>query len=255
MFIQTFFILFIFYSLSFTFGFPSTNSSKFELLKTNFNKISNLYFIRELYYFSKERFKEIKKSIILTLKSNVNARMIFLINEKYLVNILEHQFSNISYDLYYVGEINYGTIIELGNYYPGVKIASSADNFYPTINFKCSFLSVNKSIVYALSRKDIGYKTKSCLFYMNQGSFDGLMYNFIPTHTIESMKYSRDYNGCENLAAYALKRDGIEIINLCPKYYALHYHNSNKRSNSRLRINHYDNSYSPNNNFEKYCNF
>ena len=70
------YVIFLYYA-NYTFQ-NYTLLNKFQLLKKNLDKESNLFFIRELYYKSEERFTEIKKSVFLTFNDNPSSRFVFL---------------------------------------------------------------------------------------------------------------------------------------------------------------------------------
>jgi hypothetical protein len=212
---------------------------KFRLIESNLNKSSEVYFIKEYYNSSSDRLSEINYAISKTAELNPNSTVILVISDSSAIDIVRAQFYNISYDAYFVGgEVNYGTTIELGNYYPGIKIVGNTDDLYPAINFTCKYWENSHPVVYAFSRFDDSNHT--CTFFSHI-SYDALMYNFISKETIKSMQFSRDYWGCENVVATALKRDNVTLFNMCPYYYPLHVHKSSSRSGHRIRIDHKDN--------------
>lgn len=226
---------------------------KLRLLKSNLNRTSDIYFISEVNYFTDEvRNSEVMTAISLSVEANPQSRMLLVVstkNETLLENFVYRYLQNISYDIYFCEEVLYGTLLELGNMYPGMKFAGSADDYYPFINFTCSWSfkennEVNaNSIVYALSRLDPATK-QTCSSMMVQGSFDGLLFNYVPESVLKNLRFSRSYFGCENVAAAAFMKESFKIYNLCPFYYPVHFHSALTRP-GRLRINHVDNSNIP----------
>ena len=224
---------------------------KLRLIKSNLNRTSNMYFISELNYVHDDgRNNEAIKAISLTAEANPLSRIILVVstkNETLLENYLYRHLQNISYDVYFCEEVLYGTLLELGNKYPGMKFAGSADDYYPTINFTCSWSikenNIESRVVYALSRLDPPTK-QTCSDMMNQGSFDSLLFNYVPESVLKNLRFSRSYFGCENVAAAAFIKESFHVFNLCPFYYPVHFHSAVGRP-GRLRINHGVNSASP----------
>lgn len=99
--------------------------------------------------------------------------------------------------------------------------------------------------MFALSRNDVlkadknGHiqADKNCDFFKFQGSFDCLLFDFIPKSVLASFRYGREYWGAENVATFILQKNGYKVYNLCKKYFPYHIHMNKSRPSSRIRIN------------------
>ena len=208
---------------------------------------SGLRVIAEVNFeFASPRMEEILEAFRLSLNSNPTMQYIFAVRDLSTIKKMQGSLT-FAHEVWHCTDVLYGTLYDIGNNYPGIKIASSADDWFPPVNFNCSFLTEDKSngIAYLLSREEntqYSHTTIPCEQYAYGGSWDGVMFDVIPPHLLLKMRFPRTYWGCENLGAWVLKEAGYQMYNLCPQYAPIHVHKEATRSDPRVRVNEGSNS-------------
>ena len=191
------------------------------------------------------RFEEIKKAILNTVASNPDVHYIFALKNITVIKYIREHLK-IAHDAWYCPEITYGTLFDIGNLYPGAKIASSADDWYPQLKFKCKFFNArNAPVAYVLSTHhtlELATMNGTCEGPQNYASWDAVMFEYLPPYYLRGMQFGRNYWGCENLAGWIMKEAGFDIYNLCPFYAPLHVHQT-LRVDFRVRVNAMENTH------------
>uniref|UniRef100_A0A0G4I070 Uncharacterized protein n=1 Tax=Chromera velia CCMP2878 TaxID=1169474 RepID=A0A0G4I070_9ALVE len=231
-------------------------SPKFTLIAQNLHRRSGFNFVTEIFSHpaSPTRASELVTAINLSSKSNPGSRYVFLTSdtdwETLERNVLAG-LEEVSYDLYYVGEVSYGTLIEAGNHYPGIKIATNADIAFPPVNFDCNW-ELDPPPVLGFSRADtieLSGEERSCKSYMGVGSYDAIAFTSVKEEALRMLHFGKNYWGTENVAAWVLDKVGQPVHNVCPWYFPIHVHNDKEVGDTRqhrIRING-NNSRSPRN--------
>uniref|UniRef100_A0A0G4FQV5 Uncharacterized protein n=1 Tax=Chromera velia CCMP2878 TaxID=1169474 RepID=A0A0G4FQV5_9ALVE len=240
-------------------------SPKFSLIAQNLYRMSSLNFVTEIFSHptSRARAGELVTAINLSSKSHPGSRYVLLTSDTdwgALGRNILAGLEEVSYDLYYVGEVVWGTLLEAGNYYPGIKIATNADIAFPPINFECNWNS-NPPPIFGFSRADTheySGNLRSCKSFMGGGSYDAIAFKSVKKDALRMLHFSKSYWGTENVAAWVLDKVGQPVQNMCPWYFPIHVHNDKKVGDTRqhrIRING-GNSKQPNNRkTQDFCTF
>ncbi len=151
------------------------------------------------------------------------------------------------------GPVLYSHKFELAKFFRGLFVISTADvavGERGKISDACP--SINRKIggsVFVISRRDFlskNEKFRTCAFYQNVGSCDVHVGNHavLSDGVLKNMHFAPFYWGVDNVIPHLLSKRS-RLFNLCPIVDVVHLHGGRKdptRDNSRIRINHPDNS-------------
>jgi hypothetical protein len=189
-----------------------------------------------------ERWREVLKAVSLSQKSNPNVHYVFVTSDLALPAMLVEARPAMSFDVWHCLDVLFGTTISIGNLYGGVKLAASADDWFPPFNLSCRFSNGSRPVVFLLQRENreglSNPSSRTCRDSMRRGSADGIMFEHIGEDVLPHLRFPRSFWGSDSLSNFVLQRAGYLLVNLCPVYVPVHVHNSSERTDGRLRINH-----------------
>lgn len=138
-----------------------------------------------------ERWHEVVSAIKRTHSSNPGVHYILVTRMLSMVRLAPSSLVDVPHDLWFCPEVLYGTPIHIGNLYEGPKFTLSIDNWIPPFAWKCSFAQEKQAIVYIVQRSqtmDLTGQNTGCEEFRDQGSADGILYDSIPTATVDYLR-------------------------------------------------------------------